>query len=205
MQIIDISLELERKMLVFPGDPQFNLISILDMSKGDEINISEVKMGVHTGSHIDSPLHFIENGKSITEIPITRFYGRCEVLDLTAIEFGEKIRKKHLERNIIDTETIYLFKTKNSTIEGTKFREDHVSLSLEAAKFVILSEIKTIGIDYLSMGSSSTHKLLLSKETVIYEGLTLNHVNAGIYTFIGFPLKIVGCEGAPTRAILLKD
>ncbi|MHA2389010.1 MAG: cyclase family protein [Candidatus Hodarchaeales archaeon] len=205
MKIIDISLELEKNMIIYPGDPQFKLISVLEMSKGDDFNFSEVKMGVHSGSHIDSPVHFIENGKSITDMPITRFYGKCRVLDLTSVEFGEEITKKHLEKNIIDSETVLLFKTKNSTILRTNFREDYVSLSFEAAEFIIDSEVKTIGIDYLSIGSSNTHKLLLSKEIVIYEGLTLNHVNPGIYTFIGFPLKIVSSEGAPTRAVLLKD
>ncbi|MHA1975901.1 MAG: cyclase family protein [Candidatus Hodarchaeales archaeon] len=205
MKLIDISLELEKNVIIFPGDPQFTLTSVLDMSKGDEINSSEVHMGVHTGSHIDSPLHFIETGESITDIPLTRFYGKCQVLDLTFIEFGEEITKKHLEKDLLNSESIILFKTKNSSIISSNFREDYVSLSLEAAEHIIKSKIKTLGIDYLSIGSKNTHRILLSSGIVIYEGLTLTGVLPGKYTFSGFPLKILGSEGAPTRAVLIRE
>ncbi len=205
MKIIDISLAMEQNMVVYPGDPQFKLTSVLDISKGDSLNLSEVQMGVHTGSHLDSPLHFLKKGESITDIPLTRFYGRSQVLDLTSIEFGNEITEKHLKTQEFDPESIILFKTKNSNIIKGDYREDFVSLSLEAAKFLINSKVKTVGIDYLSIGSTNTHKLLLSNGTIIYEGLVLTHVTPGIYTFIGFPLKMIGSEGAPTRAVLIKD
>ena len=205
MKIFDISVGMKNEMTIYPGDPHFNLSSRLDMSKGDEINLSEVRMGVHTGSHIDSPLHFIENGASITEIPLTRFYGTCQVLDLTHIKFGTEIRKIDLKKAIFDSESIILFKTRNSNIVNTIFQKDHVTLSLEAAKLIINSEVKTIGIDYLNIGSQDTHRLLLSNKVVIYEGLVLSGVKPGKYTFSGFPLKIMGSEGAPTRAVLIKE
>jgi arylformamidase len=205
MRIFDISLPVEQGMLLYPGDPGITLTSVLDMSEGDDMNVTDIKMAVHTGTHIDSPLHFLKEGRSITDIPITEFYGKCHVLDLTFIEFGDNIRVEHLKAQEVAPGSIILFKTKNSTILKSKFREDFVSLSLEAAEYIISSNIKTIGIDYLSIGDTNIHKALLSKNIVIYESFSLNHVNPGKYTFIGFPLKLKGSEGAPTRAVLIEE
>jgi len=205
MKIIDISLEMGENMIIYPGDPEFTLSSVLNMSKGDDYNLSEVKMGVHTGSHLDSPLHFISNGESVSDIPITRFYGDCLVLDLTYINFGSEIAEEDLQSQNFVPDAIILFKTKNSSVIMDQFRENYVTLSLDAAKVLVRSKIRAVGIDYLSIGSPDTHKLLLSNGIIIYESLVLNHVLAGIYTFIGFPLKILGSEGAPTRAVLIQE
>lgn len=205
MKILDISLEIAKNMIFYPGDPEFTLKSVLNMSKGDDLNLSEIKMGVHTGSHLDSPLHFIKNGESITDMPITRFYGNCLVIDLTYLNFGTEITEENLKSQNFDSNLIVLFKTKNSSVIRDKFREDFVVLSLDAARLLVRSKIKAVGIDYLSIGSPDTHKLLLSNGIIIYEGLTLDHIVPGMYTFIGFPLKIMGSEGAPTRAVLIKD
>ncbi|MHA2226230.1 MAG: cyclase family protein [Candidatus Hodarchaeales archaeon] len=205
MKIIDISLEIEKNMLFYPGDPEFTLTSVFDMLKGDDLNLSKVKMGVHTGSHLDSPLHFIKNGESITDIPLEQFYGDCKVLDLTYLNFGNEITKENLKSQRFDSNSIVLFKTKNSSIIKDRYKEDFVALSFDAAKLLVRSKIKAVGIDYLSIGSPDTHKLLLSKRIIVYEGLILNHVVPGSYIFIGFPLKLMGSEGAPTRAVLIEN
>ncbi|UCG02735.1 MAG: cyclase family protein [Candidatus Heimdallarchaeota archaeon] len=205
MKIIDISLGIEENMIFYPGDPEFTLNSVLDMSKGDDLNLSEVKMGVHTGSHIDSPLHFIKNGESISDLPLTRFYGSCLVIDRTDLSFGTEISRESLDSYNIGENLIILFKTKNSSILNNNFREDFVSLSLEAAKLLTKLKIQALGIDYLSIGSPDTHKYLLSNGIIVYEGLRLSSVDPGMYTFIGFPLKLMGSEGAPTRAVLIKE
>lgn len=205
MKIIDISLDMGSNMIFYPGDPGFSLSSVLDMSKGDDLNLSEVRMGVHTGSHLDSPLHFIINGDSVTDMPITQFYGDCLVIDLTSLNFGEEITEDDLKSQNLTSDSIILFKTKNSSVIMDKFREDFVALSFNAARVLVKSKIKAVGIDYFSIGSPDTHKLLLSNGIIIYEGLVLNHIHPGIYTFIGFPLKILGSEGSPTRAVLIED
>jgi arylformamidase len=205
MKIIDISLDVGKNMISYPGDPEFTMTSVFNMSKGDDLNLSEVKMGVHTGSHLDSPLHFIKNGESITDMPITQFYGDCIVIDLTYLNFGNEITIESLKSQKFGSNLIVLFKTKNSSVIKNKFREDFITLSLDAARLLVKSKIKAVGIDYLSIGSPDTHKLLLSNRIIVYEGLMLNHVDPGKYTFIGFPLKLTGSEGAPTRAVLIKD
>lgn len=205
MEIIDISLGIHKYMLFYPGDPEFEITRVYDISQGDEITLSAVNMGLHTGTHIDSPAHFLKEGHTITDLDLTKCYGSCQVIDLTHIKFGEKITKEELTRIELDSGLIVLFKTTNSTIVNQKFRDDFITLTKDAAEFLVSTGVKTIGIDYLSIGDPETHRILLSGDVVVYEALDLTHVAQGRYTFIGFPLKILGSEGAPARAVLLKD
>ncbi len=208
MAIIDISLGIHKEMLLYPGDPRVKFSRIQDMLKGDLFNLSKIEMGVHTGTHVDVPLHFIKEGLSITDIPLNKFYRNCSVIDLTDINLGEVIKKSHLKKNDINVDEIILFKTKNSTIYQREFRKDFVYLSQEAAEYLTSIAVKAIGIDYLSIeqfeiNDSETHKILLSHGIIVFEGLSLAHVDPGKYLFIGFPIKLMNCEGAPVRAILI--
>lgn len=205
MNIIDISLGIHKYMLFYPGDPEFEITRVYDLSQGDEIALSSVNMGVHTGTHIDSPAHFLKEGSTISDLDLTKCYGICQVIDLTHIQFGEKITKEELLNVELESGLIVLLKTRNSTIINEKFRDDYIALNEEAAEFLLSTGIQTIGIDYLSIGGPETHRILLSGGIVVYEALDLARVAQGKYTFIGFPLKIVGSEGAPARVVLLTD
>ncbi len=204
MEIYDISLEMKANMIYYADDPTFVLNSVLDMTKGDEINLSEVSMGVHTGTHIDAPLHFVNGGKSITEFPLSHFYGKAKVIDLSQYDFGSKITDTDFKPYKIEPDTILLLKTKNSSISKSEFQDDFVCLSVEAADLLIKLKVKAVGIDYLSIGNEDVHKILLSNEIIVYEGLVLAQILPGNYTFIGFPLKLMGSEGSPTRAVLIR-
>lgn len=205
MEIIDISLGIHKYMLFYPGDPEFQITRVYDIKNGDSITLSTIKMGTHTGTHIDSPLHFLKEGLSISDIDLKNFYGTCHVLDFTHIKFEDNIRREDLLDIEFQLDLIILFKTLNSSILEDKFQEDFVSLTKEAADFLVSTGIKAVGIDYLSIGDQETHKSLLSEGIVVYEGLNLSLVNPGVYTFIGFPIKLLESEGAPTRAVLLKE
>lgn len=206
MEIIDISLSIQKGMLLYPGDSEFQLTRVLDIANaGDEANLSKIEMSVHTGTHIESPLHFIEDGTTINDLSLSNFYGRCKVIDLTDLNYNHKISKIHLKDKGIDSGMILLLKTKNSTLYQDKYREDYISLAIDGGEFLIDVGIKAVGIDYLSIGNSEIHHMLLSNDIVVYEGLNLAHVDPGYYTFVGFPLKIVDCEATPTRAVLLKE
>lgn len=206
MEIIDISLSIQKDMLLYPGDSEFQLTKVLDMTNaGDEVNLSKIEMSVHAGTHVESPLHFIENGTTINDLSLSNFYGRCKVIDLTDLNYNHKISKIHLKDKGIDSGMIALFKTKNSTIYQNKYQDDYISLDVDGVKFLIDVGIKGVGIDYLSIGDSEIHHMLLSNDIIVYEGLNLAHVDPDYYTFIGFPLKILDCEATPTRAVLLKE
>ncbi|MFX0087303.1 MAG: cyclase family protein, partial [Candidatus Hodarchaeota archaeon] len=112
MEIIDISLDLHEDMILYPGDPEFKINKVLDMKNmGDDLNLSKIEMGVHTGTHIDSPLHFIKDGKNITKFTLTKFYGKCKVIDFTDLEYNEKITATLLKDKKITSSLIILFKT----------------------------------------------------------------------------------------------
>jgi arylformamidase len=206
MEIIDISLDLYEDMIFYPGDPEFKLTRVLDMANmGDNLNLSKIEMGVHTGTHVDSPLHFVKDGKNITKFILKKFYGKCKVIDFTSLDYSEKITVIHLKDKKISSNLIVLLKTKNSLLYREEFRKDYVSLSKEGAEFLVTKGVKAVGIDFLSIGNPKTHKTLLYNDVIVYEGLNLAHVDPGYYIFIGFPLKIMNCEGAPTRAVLIKE
>ena len=208
MRIFDISVDLHNGMPVFPGDPAPDIKRVLSMPK-DAANVSFLRMGSHTGTHVDPPLHFVENGMPIDKIPLDHLYGKAQVLDLTHVELEHGITAEDLER-ARPTEKILLFKTKNSQLwQYTEFHTNFVYLDESGAKWIVDNQIKTIAIDYLSIASyksgEAVHKKLLGAEVTIVEGVNLSEVSPGIYTYAGLPVKIKDGDGAPARAILVKE
>ncbi|MHA1968284.1 MAG: cyclase family protein [Candidatus Hodarchaeales archaeon] len=149
--------------------------------KGDKYNFSKIEMGVHTGTHIDSPLHLIEDGKPITDLSLNKFYGKCKIINLTELDYNETIIKGHLEHQGIESDVIVIFRTKNSFLYKEEFREDYISLLNDGANFLISKKVNAVGIDYLSLGSADAHRLLLTNDIPIYEGLNLVHIDSGNY------------------------
>jgi arylformamidase len=171
----------------------------------DPANVSVISIGTHTGTHVDPPLHFVEGGAPLDRVPLDRFYGRAEVLDLT-----------YVSRAITDDdlrgagEKILLFKTRNSSLwQHPEFREDYVYLDESGARWLAEHGVRTIAIDYLSIGSfkggEAVHRLLLEGGILVVEGVNLSGVEPGVYTFACLPLKIRDGDGGPARAILIKE
>jgi arylformamidase len=205
---IDISIPIHEKMVDWPEDPPFRINRILDIEKGDSCNLSRITMGVHSGTHIDSPFHFSNNGKSIDEIPADTIIGRTRVLDLTNLD---NIDVKDLDRLKIKSGERLLFKTRNSenALKSSHFVEDYIYVTREAAKLLAKQKINMVGIDYLSIGSfhdkgDETHRILLNAGIWILENINLSSVTGGEYDLICLPLKIVKGDGAPARAFLRK-
>lgn len=225
MKIHDISLYLEEGMIIYPDDPEFKIERIKKIPRMSEIrrisehdqkskvfdnsvNVSKLNFGAHTGTHIDSKLHIKNKASGVDKIPLEKFYGKCRVLDLTKVKFGEGIKPEHLRNFKINRNDIVLLKTRNSSTGYKKFRMDFIYLSEEGAEYLVKKKIKTVGIDYLSIEKfharyCAAHQVLLNKGIPIFEGLDLSKVKPGIYLFIGLPLKIKDCDGAPARAILI--
>ena len=206
MKIFDISVSLHNGMPVFPGDPAPDIKRVLNMPK-DAANVSFLCMGSHTGTHVDPPLHFIENGMPIDRIPLVHLYGNAEVLDLTRVE--NEIAAEDLEK-ASHGEKMLLFKTRNSQLwQYTGFRSDFAYLNESGADWVVRNGIKTIAIDYLSIGSfqgaEAVHKKLLDAGVTVVEGVDLTGIEPGKYTFACLPLKIKDGDGSPARAILVKE
>lgn len=207
MKIHDISMELKEGMIVYPGNPEFKKEVIAKIPK-DSTNLSKITLGTHTGTHLDARKHVNNKGWSADKVKLNRLYGKAKVLDMTRVEFGKGIGEKELKSKVEDDDII-LLKTKNSLIKSKKFRENHVYLTEKGAKFLADKKVKCVGIDYFGIqkfheGKCAAHCILLEKDIPIIEGLNLNKIKPGNYTFICLPLKIKDADGAPARAILIE-
>ena len=162
MKIFDISVDLYNGMPAFPGDPAPVVKRIMEMPR-DAANVSAITMGTHTGTHVDPPLHFVEDGLPLDKIPLDHLYGDAEVLDLTYVK--KAVSAVDLERA---NENILLLKTRNSRLwQFTEFHRDYVYLDKSAAQWLIDNHVWTVAIDYLSVGSfeggETVHKMLLQE------------------------------------------
>ena len=203
---IDVSVPLHTGMVHWPDNPPVSIERELNMDRGNVCNVSKMSMGVHTGTHMDAPIHFIHGGIGIDQMPLTASIGRARV-----IEIGDTVSIKpgELAGHDIQRGERILFKTRNSARcwQSDDFVEDFVYIAHEAAQYLAALGVQTVGVDYLSVGGFAvdgpeTHQALLGGGVWIIEGLNLSQVEPGDYDLICLPLRIVGGDGAPARAIL---
>jgi arylformamidase len=211
-RLIDVSLEVGPGLLVWPGNPGVTITPTSRLSRGDTSNVSEIRLGSHTGTHIDPPFHFLDHGMTAEELPLDVMMGEATVADLTGT--AGPIGSDELAGLSLSGEvTRLLLRTDNSAIwaaDPRAFPDDYVCLSPDGARWVVENGIRLIGIDFLSIEvrgapGHPTHRTLLEAGVVILEGLDLSGVAPGGYTLVCFPLKIADGDGAPTRAVLLED
>ena len=204
----DISLPISNKLARWPGSPETKIMRRLDFDKGDKVLNSTVFLDVHTGTHVDAPAHIIQGAEYTHQIDLNNCIGRASLIDLSNIE--EEIKPHHLESSGLKSSSErLLIKTKNSILwaqENQEFSKNYIALSPEAARWIIENNFILVGIDYLSIqsfdDSSDTHLTLLGADVIILEGLNLIDVPEGEYELICLPIKLIGTEGAPARAVL---
>lgn len=208
MKIYDVSVPISSQTPVYEGDPSVQIDLKLSMAKGDNANVSQICLGVHTGTHVDAPNHFVEGTKKIIDLDLNILIGECRVVELGKNVMA--IEPEHCE-NLENAERV-LFKTRNSdfwTDFEQGFRQDFTYITPEAALKLVEKGVKLVGIDYLSVEafdaeSPETHITLLKNEVIILEGLDLREVSAGVYELICLPMKIAegAGDGSPSRTVL---
>jgi arylformamidase len=205
---IDISVPLRNGMVTWPGDAKFERTSTLQMAQGDPCNLSQISTTAHIGTHMDAPRHFLADGAGIETMPIAATMGRARVIEIAD---PEVIRTSEVEPHHLAKGERILFKTKNSRDcwKTDQFQEKYVYIEPEAARYLAQRGIQTVGVDYLSVGGfksggPETHRILLGAGVWIIEGLDLEHVEPGEYELFCLPLRIIGSDGAPARAVLRK-
>jgi arylformamidase len=206
---IDVTLSLKSGMLHWPGDPTVILERVHDMQQGDEVNLSRITMGVHSGTHVDAPIHFIKDGAGIDGIPLDFLVGTARVMEMTG-QAG--ITEKDLAGQGVAKGERILLKTGNSAgriLHKDAFTEDFVHLAGSGANYLASVGVKLVGIDYLSVGGykkdgRTVHRILLAAGIAVIEGLDLSGISPGSYDLVCLPMKISGSDGAPARAILRK-
>ncbi len=208
MHTYDITLTISRDLVVWPNDPPVELERAQKIEDGDTANVTRMNFSAHTGTHIDAPYHFLEDGETVENIPIDLLTGRAYVLHLPD---ADVITATMLENSSIPPRTKrVLFRTRNSEIwKSTKrtFLKSYVAVAADAAQYLVDRGVKLVGVDYLSIAPftdiAPTHNILLKAGVVIVEGLNLSEVSQGRYTLYCLPLKLAGSDGAPARAILV--
>lgn len=205
--IYDISLPIRSPMAVWPGDPNVQFEQVCSINAGDDCNVTRICMGLHTGTHVDAPRHYLSAGNSIDSLSLDSFIGPCQVV---VIQSETVIRRSTLEPLVDDDCRRLLIKTDNSLRELTsgKFDESFVALDTSAAAFIVEKNVRLVGIDAYSIepfhseSGNPVHHLLLENDVAILEGLDLSVVDAGKFELLAQPIKIVDADGAPCRALL---
>ena len=204
-KIYDISMSITQEMLLYPGTEPVQITEEKNF-KEDGYNLTSISLSTHTGTHLDAPLHFVDQGKEISDFSVDDFMISVQVVN---IKNKKEIKVSELEE-INFTRNNILFKTVNSKIlDDSKFDKSYVGLTEESAEYLISKEIKFIGIDYLSVGkhgigNQKVHRMLLQNEILLLEGVDLSDITPGEFTLIALPLKLEGAEGSPVRAVLIE-
>jgi arylformamidase len=203
---IDVSVPLFSGMVNWPGDPAVSIEPIKEIAKGGSSNVSVISMGAHTGTHMDAPRHFFTGGTGLDKMPLEATIGPARVI---AIKNRKRITFEELRGHRIRRGERILFKTPGSAARWRKreFDRNYVSISPEAALYLAERGVRTVGIDYLSVGGyktdgAETHRALLGAGVWIIEGLNLSGVEPGSYDLMCLPLRILDADGAPARAVL---
>ena len=210
MQIYDVSVPLSADTPTYPGDPGIEIKPWKALANGDVANVSLIDFGLHSGTHVDAPAHFIEGGTKVDALLLQSLVGEAEVVEVP--EHIKVIDENFIAANCNRGSQRILFKTRNSSFWNSPedgFRVDYTYVDASGARQLVNSGMKLVGIDYLSIEGFDpeeyeTHHILLSQNVVILEGLDLRKVTAGFYELICLPLKIAGGsgDGAPARTIL---
>lgn len=206
--LIDISVPITNTLTTWPGDPSVCCSRVLSLDKGDPANVSELKAGAHTGTHVDAFNHFLPDGASLDAMPLDPWVGPCRVIP---IQHPTLITVDELAPYAIEANERIIFKTKNSEQKWyTKpFNPHFVHLNIEAAEYLAEKKIALVGIDYLSIegyhaDKAPAHHALMHAGVYILEGLYLGHVDPkqAPYELIALPIALHGADGAPARAVL---
>jgi arylformamidase len=178
---------------VYEGDPETVVEQVLSIENDDECNVSRISMSVHSGTHIDAPLHYCDDGNAIDNIRLNTFYGKCSVISVKGILTGED-----MERLLPYCKQRILFHGDGDTY-----------LSQSAAIVLAASKVKLVGTDATSIAppfdESTPHRVLARAGIAVLENLDLSRIDDGVYDLCAFPIKLGGLEAAPCRAILFEQ
>lgn len=209
LRIYDVSLPLVSGGLVYPGNPPISITPEQAVSQGASANVSRVEFGSHTGTHVDAPKHFFDDGAGVDSIALEVLMGPARLLAFS--DTVTSISEAELAAHDLTGVARVLLKTRNSKWLATgsrEFHSDYTYLAPDGAEYLARLGVRLVGVDYLSVeqfhsGHHRTHRTLFEQGIVIVEGLLLSEPPAGDYHFRCLPLRLVGLDGAPARAVVV--
>ena len=191
--IYDISQELF-SCNVFPGDPSPVMKRDMSIAGGDIVNLTSFSMCAHNGTHVDSPYHFYDDGKTMDQMPLEKFIGDCYVAECSG-PFGKSDAEAVLARaGAAGADRRILLKG------DTYITEEAASVFADKGIWLIGNEPQTVGPEE---APAKVHYILLAREIVLLEGIRLSEVSEGKYFLCAQPINLGGCDGAPCRAVLI--
>jgi arylformamidase len=209
--IYDISLALRAGGVVYPGNPAVSITAQQAIAQGAGANVSRLDFGSHTGTHVDAPKHFFDDGAGVDELPLDVLMGPARLIAFA--DAVASIGEPELSTHDLKGVTRLLLRTRNSAwlaSGSSDFHQDYTYLAPDGAEYLVGLGVKLVGVDYLSVeqfrsGHHKTHRTLLSAGVVIVEGLVLDVPPPGDYELRCLPLRLAGLDGAPARAVLVGE
>lgn len=208
--MIDISVPVDGHLPSWPGSPRPTFEPLMQIARGDDANVTKMTFDLHTGTHVDAPLHFIEGGGDLESVGLRPFVGAAFVADAGDARAIGPVELESLD--VPPNVTRLLLRSSNSRdrlLRQEAFVADAAALTAEGARWVVDRGLELIGIDYLSIQSINdgpeTHQILLGAGVVILEGIDLETVARGHYDLMCLPIRLAGPEAAPARAVLLPE
>lgn len=204
-RLYDVSLTIGPGMLTWPGDPPVAMDIVESIPLGGSSNLSSLRLGSHTGTHVDAPCHFVSGAPGMDGIAPRVLVGPARLYQLPDTAC---IDRKLLEGLDLNGVTRLLLGTRNSALlKRAQFDRDYVYVSKDGARYLVDIGMKLVGVDYLSIDEYNTrehptHHILLEAGVVIVEGLDLSGVPPGDYELLCLPLKLKDADGAPARVFL---
>ena len=203
-RIYDVTVPLAPGMLSYPGDPPFEIEPVHELG-GAPFTLSRMVLTTHSGTHVDAPAHFLAGGATVDQLPLEILLGKARVIELST---RERVDRADLEALDLADDLRVLLKTRMSgQMLKAGYQEDHLYLTVDAARYLAQAGLKLVGFDYLSIdrfGSADfpAHHMLLEAGVVLVEGLDLSEVEAGEYEMSCLPLRVGGGDAAPARVVL---
>jgi arylformamidase len=195
---VDLSVPINEQTPIYPGDPEVK-ISPAGVLANDGYCDHYISMGTHVGTHIDAPMHMLEGGKSVDQIPLGQFIGSGRVVEVTAGNF-EAVKEAGVQAG-----DVVLFCTGMSDKYHDKdYFEDYAAMSEEVARYLVEAKVKMVGVDTCSVDNQEgfpIHKILLGGDVLIIENLTnLRQLADKECTIYALPIKLQ-TDGSPARVI----
>lgn len=204
-QFLDVSVPLGPGLPAYPGNPEFELQPVKRIADGGSSNVSRLVLGTHTGTHVDAPRHFFDDGEGVDQVRMDLLIGRTRVVEITQ---RGGIGQEQLAAAGLREDLRVLLRTSNSALwNGEGFHKEYTHLTEAGARYLVDQGVKVVGIDYLSVEQfkkpgAPAHRALLSGGVIIIEGLNLADAEPGMYEMYCLPLRIAGADGAPARVVL---
>lgn len=203
MAIHDVTIPVEESLACWPGDALYRLAWTMKKGAGASVNVGQIALSVHTGTHVDAPFHFDDTGTSAGSLPLEPYVGPARVIHLPG---RPRLRRRDIEPFDLSGTPRLLIRT-DAWLDHTRFpstipvmEEDVPSWLHENG--VVLIGLDVPSVDHLESKDLPNHRALGALGIAILESLDLSRVPEGVYELIALPLKLVGADGSPVRAVL---